>query len=215
MRSAFFGLAVAITRAPRAAASWTSRPPATPPAPWTTTQPAPAAPVDDAPAAPRDPESLTECLSRSERRNRKRAAGFPGRLWRSGRDGRRRGEHLLRPRPVTAERQRMCHHLVALAPPAPARPGRCARPARRRPERHRRRAADLPAADPDKVVPVADAGGDDVDQDLACGRRRRLVHLEDLDRLAECCDPSRAHLFAARYACPSCAGPLWHLARGL
>src|SRR5581483_1551130 len=75
--------------------------------------------------------------------------------------------------------------------------------------------ADLPAADPDKVVPVADAGGDDVDEDLACGRRRRLVQLEDLDRLAECCDPSRPHLFGARYACPSCAGPLWHLARGV
>ena len=40
---------------------------------------------------------------------------------------------------------------------------------------------------------------DDVDQDLACGWRRRLVHLEELDGLAECCDPGRSHPFGARY----------------
>src|SRR4029453_1004572 len=33
--------------------------------------------VDDDPAAALDPESLLECLSRSERRNGKRSAGFP------------------------------------------------------------------------------------------------------------------------------------------
>src|SRR5205814_10537413 len=33
--------------------------------------------VDDDPAAALDPESLVECLSRSERRNGKRSAGFP------------------------------------------------------------------------------------------------------------------------------------------
>src|SRR5262249_25498121 len=52
---------------------------------------------------------------------------------------------------------------------------------------------DLPAADPDKLVPVADPGGGDLDQDLARGRRSRLVHIEDLDRLTECCDPGRTH----------------------
>jgi hypothetical protein len=44
-----------------------------------------------------------------------------------------------------------------------------------------------------------DAGGEDVDQDLVCGRRRRLVHLEDLDWLAECPDPGRSHFVAAPY----------------
>src|SRR2546421_11914585 len=87
----------------------------------------------------------------------------------------------------------MCHHLVALAQLGHTGAGRCDRPGRFRPERHRSRAADLPAADPDKLVPVADAGGDDVDEHLAWSRRRRLVHLEDLDGLAECCDPGRSH----------------------
>ena len=87
----------------------------------------------------------------------------------------------------------MCHHLVALAQLGHAGAGRCDRSGRLRPERHRGRAADLPAADPDKLVPVADAGGNDVDEDLACCRRRKLVQLEDLDRLAECCDPGRSH----------------------
>src|SRR5438477_12735885 len=87
----------------------------------------------------------------------------------------------------------MCHHLVALAQLGHTGAGRCDRPGRLRPERHRSRAADLPAADPDKLVPVADAGGDDVDEDLACGRRRKLVQLDNLDGLAECCDPSRSH----------------------
>src|SRR5438045_3059893 len=54
------------------------------------------------------------------------------------------------------------------------------------------RAADLPAADPDKLVPVADAGGDDVDEDLVSGRRRRLVDLEHLDGLAKCFDPGHS-----------------------
>jgi hypothetical protein len=87
----------------------------------------------------------------------------------------------------------MCHHLVALAQFGHAGADSCDRPGRLRPQRHRSRAADLPAADPDKLVPVADTGGNDVDQNLACGRRRKLVHLEDLDRLAECRDSSRSH----------------------
>jgi hypothetical protein len=94
----------------------------------------------------------------------------------------------------------MCHHLVAFAQLGHAGAGRCDRPGRLRPERHRSRAADLPAADPDKLVPVADAGGDDVDQDLACAGRRRLVHLEDLDGLAECSDPGYSHSVRASAA---------------
>ena len=92
----------------------------------------------------------------------------------------------------------MCHHLVALAQLGHAGADGCDRPGRLRPERHRGRAADLPAADPDKLVPVADACGGDVDQDLVCGRRLRLVHVEDLDGLAERCDPGRSHVGAGR-----------------
>jgi hypothetical protein len=80
----------------------------------------------------------------------------------------------------------MCDHLVAFAHHCYAGANGCDRPGRLRPERHRRRAADLPAADSDKLVPVADASGDDVDEDLACRRRRQFVHLKDLDRLAAC-----------------------------
>src|SRR5215218_11442495 len=88
--------------------------------------------------------------------------------------------------------------------------GRCDRPGRLRPERHRSRAADLPATDPDKLVPVADAGGNDVDEDLACGRPRQLVHLEDLDGLAECCDPGRSHpVRRTLLASVMRRGPLW------
>ena len=93
----------------------------------------------------------------------------------------------------------MCHHLVALAKLGHAGADRCDRAGRLRPERHWSRAADLPAADPDQLVPVADAGRDDLDQDLACGGRRRLVHLEDLDGLAEGCDPGRSHPVGGRY----------------
>jgi hypothetical protein len=110
----------------------------------------------------------------------------------------------------------MRHHLVALAQLGHAGAGRCDRPGRLRPEGHRSRAADLPAADPDKLIPVADAGGDDVDQDLACGRRHRLVHLEDLDRFAECCDPGRSHpVRRTLLASVMRRGPLWRLARGV
>ena len=112
--------------------------------------------------------------------------------WRPGCDGRRRREHPPRPRPVTPQRQRMCQHLVALAQPGRVRAGLCDRPGRLGPERHRSRTTDLPAADPDKLVPVADTGGDDVDDDLVSGRRRRLVHLEDLDEAAECFHPSHS-----------------------
>ena len=59
----------------------------------------------------------------------------------------------------------MCHHLVALAQLGHVGAGSRDRPGGLRPERHRSRAADLPAADPDKVVPVAEAGGDDVDEE--------------------------------------------------
>src|SRR3954454_5265609 len=83
----------------------------------------------------------------------------------------------------------MCHYLVALAQIGHARPGRCDRPGRLRPERHWSRSADLAAADPDKLVPVADARGHDVDEYLVGGRRRRLIHLEDLNGLAERFDP--------------------------
>ena len=87
----------------------------------------------------------------------------------------------------------MCHHLVALAQLGHAGAGRCDRPGRLRPERHRSRAANLPAAHPDELVPVADAGGDDLDQDLSRCRQRRPVHLEDLDGLTERCDSGRSH----------------------
>src|SRR6185312_7017926 len=49
------------------------------------------------------------------------------------------------------------------------------------------------AADPDKLVPIADTGGNDVDEDLACSRRRKLIHLEDLDGRPEYRDPCRSH----------------------
>ena len=110
----------------------------------------------------------------------------------------------------------MCHHLVALAQLGHPGAGRCDRPGRLRPERHRSRAADLPAADPDKLVPVADAGGGDVDQDLVCARRRQLVHLKDLDGLPECRDPGRLHpVRRTLLASVMRRGQLWHLVRGV
>src|SRR5947208_3897341 len=117
---------------------------------------------------------------------------------------------------MTPERQRMCDHLIALTHLGHTGAGRCDRPGRLGPERHRNRAADPPAADPDKLVPVADAGGDDVDEDLAGGRRRQLVHLEDLDGLAECCDPGRSHpVRRTLLASVMRRAPLWHVARGV
>src|SRR3954467_2769609 len=86
---------------------------------------------------------------------------------------------LSRPGSVTPERQGMCHHLVALAQVGHAGADGYDRPGRLRPERHRSRPTDPPAADPDKLVPIADTGGDDVDQSLVSGKRRRLVHVED------------------------------------
>jgi len=87
----------------------------------------------------------------------------------------------------------MCHQLVAVAHLGDTGAGGYDRPGRLRPERHRSRTAELPAADPDKLVPVADPGGRDVEQDLVWGRRRQLVHLKDLDRLASCRDPGHSH----------------------
>src|SRR5439155_1822143 len=57
---------------------------------------------------------------------------------------------------------------------------------------------------------------DDVDEDLACGRRCQLAHLEDLDGLAECCDPGRSHpVRLTLLASVMRRGPRWHLARGV
>src|SRR5438270_1660385 len=110
----------------------------------------------------------------------------------------------------------MCHHLVAVAYLGHTGADGCDRPGCLRPERHRSRAADLPATDPDELVPVADPGGNDVDEDLACRRRRKLVHLEDLDGLAECCDPGRSHpVRRTLLASVMRRGTLWHLARGV
>src|SRR5919198_479755 len=78
----------------------------------------------------------------------------------------------------------MCHHLVALAQLGHAGAGRCDRPGRLRPERHRSRAADLPAADPDKLVPVADAGGDDVGDEARAAlapRQRSATRAGDIE----------------------------------
>jgi hypothetical protein len=86
----------------------------------------------------------------------------------------------------------MRDHLVACVNVGHAGADRHDRPGRLRPERHRSRATDLPAADPDELVPVTDAGGGDVDQDLVRSGRRRLVDLEDLDGLAERGDPGRS-----------------------
>jgi hypothetical protein len=87
----------------------------------------------------------------------------------------------------------MCQHLVTLAQLGYAGASRRDRPGGLRSERHRSRPADLPAADPDKLVPVANAGGHNVDENFISGRRGQFVHLEDLDGLAECCDPSHSH----------------------
>jgi hypothetical protein len=88
------------------------------------------------------------------------------------------------------------------------------RPGRLRPERHRSRAADPPAADPDKLVPVANASGGNVDQDLVCARRRQLVHLKDLDGLPECCDPGSSHPVRRTLLAPVMrCGPPWHLVK--
>src|SRR5262249_48556251 len=111
----------------------------------------------------------------------------------SERDGRGRRKQLLRPRAVPPEWQRMCEYLVAFAQVGHIGADRCDRPGCFRPERHGGRAADLPAADPDEIVPVADTSSGHVDQNLAVGMLRRLVDLEDLDGLAEGCDSGRTH----------------------
>jgi hypothetical protein len=87
----------------------------------------------------------------------------------------------------------MRQHLVAGPERRDARPDGGDDTGRLDAERQRRPPADVPTADADDVVPVADPGCDDRDDELVGRRRTGRRELEHPHRFAERIDPGRSH----------------------
>ena len=168
--------------APRAAPSATIMLPVTPPAPLTNsvspcatcsassiTCAAVRAGTGNAAAAPHDMLSGL-CESRAAGAT---SLGAHAPWWRSGR--------------------RMGEDLVARSPAVGSLPDRHHDPGGLGPEGHRWRDADVPLALADDVVPGANAGGPDIDEDLVRGDDRRVGHVDQLDLAIHRFDPSYAH----------------------
>ena len=174
------GPAMAITSAPRAAPSDTSRLPVTPPAPltssvspcatWSASSIACAAVragTGNAAAASHDTLSGLRASSAEGA-----ACGAHAPCWRSGSGWVRTSSPAEKPSTASHRRD----HAGGFDA-----------------QRHRRLNADVPLAPADDVVPVGDTGGPDFDEDLVAGGRRRIGHVDQPDRAAHRLDAGYAH----------------------
>jgi hypothetical protein len=66
-------------------------------------------------------------------------------------------------------------------------------PCRRDAERHRQPASQIPTSRPGELIPIADTGGLDLDQNFAGARRARVRHLQHRHTVTEFFDPCDAH----------------------
>ena len=66
-------------------------------------------------------------------------------------------------------------------------------PCRRDAERHRRLASQIPPSSPGELIPIADTGGLDLDQNFAGARCARVRHLQHRHTATEFFDPCDTH----------------------
>ena len=140
-----------------------------------------------------DAEGLIDRLCGGESGYGERPGGGPGDALRLVRELCRRRQQLRRPGALAAQRQRVGEHLVprreAIDRVSDVRHDAGGLDA----ERHRRTDADVPVAPADDVVPVGDTGGPDFDQHFVAGGRRRVGHVDQLNRTTQRLDPGHAH----------------------
>ena len=128
-----------------------------------------------------------ECRHREGGRRRPRDGG------RLPRDERGRSDEPLRPRALVSQRQWMGEHLVARCEARHVLADRGNDPSCFNPKGQRRPTSDVPAADPDDLVPVPDPGCAYRDHDLVRGGRWWCGEFEQLHLAAECVDAGGLH----------------------
>jgi hypothetical protein len=84
------------------------------------------------------------------------------------------------------------HRIPDRPPHEPGTQGRN-HPCRRDTERHRRPASQIPTSSPGELIPIADTGSLDLDQNFAATRRARVSHLQHPHTITEFFDPCDTH----------------------
>ena len=138
-------------------------------------------------------QRLADHLLGGQRRHRKDRCGLPrnlGRFVGQRSDG---CDQKRRPRTLAAQRHRVAQHLIAHTESARAITDGLDDPGSLDAERQRRPDANVPAAATNDVVPVANPGATNVDEDLVGRQRSRVVHFERLHIPAERADPRHKH----------------------
>ena len=98
-----------------------------------------------------------------------------------------------RPRALVAQRHRVAQHRIAHTESARVCTNGVDDPGSLDAERQRRPRANVPTAGANDVVPVANPGATNVDEDLVGRQPSRLVHVEQLHFAAERVDPRYKH----------------------
>ena len=132
-------------------------------------------------------------LRGGQRRNRERCSGLPRDGGRLAREHRRRGDQQGRPGSLIPQRKGVAKHLIARIPVLDGISDRRDTPGGLDTKRHRRGAADVPPARPDELLPVADAGRPDFDQDLVFSEGARIREVDPPDNTAELADTGGPH----------------------
>ena len=149
--------------------------------------------VDEEPIAGIDLQRLVENLRGGERRHRKHGRNLPRDTRGLGGEQRSRSNQRWRPGPLVSQRERMGHDLVARCPVGDGAAHRFDQTGDFNAERHRRTAANIPAAGPDDLIPVAHAGRPNPDQYLVLGERTWASHFVRSNLGAGAADPRYEH----------------------
>jgi hypothetical protein len=149
--------------------------------------------VHEQPLAAVHAQAFVQHLNRGQCRDREGSGMRPRNLRRFGGEQGRLGHEPRRPASLLREWERMREHRIPDRPPLePGTQGR--NHARRRDtERHRRPSSQIPTSSPGELIPIADTGGFDLDQNLAGARRARVRHLQHRHTATEFFDPCDAH----------------------
>jgi len=105
-----------------------------------------------------------------------------------------RRHEYLGPRPLVLQGHRVGQDLVADAEPGDTRSDGADRPGGFHAERHRRYAANVPAASSHDVIPIANASGVNRDEELSRVRDLGLWQLQALDRISVGVYPCASHV---------------------
>src|SRR4029077_8966380 len=103
------------------------------------------------------------------------------------------GNEPRRPASLLREWERMGEHRIPDRPPLDPRTQRRNHPCRRDAERHRRLSSQIPTSSPGELIPIADTGGLDLDQNFAGARLARVRHLQHPHTATKLFDSYDAH----------------------